>query len=203
MPRSEAVEYGIQRGTIYLAPPEGDDLEWFLAQFELREIWDMFGFPGPSRKLMEERHASKNLVVGIIRRVEGRRRIGFFVCFPPTDFLEAWEFGFAIPDPRERDGFSALQCADVAAHYMFDHLRIERGSWRVREDNRQSLAIARRCGYRPFAAWDVNGHRFQFFRIDQEKWARRQASLGDTFRVLEGPPYVPVTPSLTGGDEAE
>lgn len=198
----DPMEYGIQRRSIYLIPPGANDLEWMLDQFEKEEIWKMFGFAGPSRALIKERRDKGTLVIGIIHRVTGAKRIGFIVCFPPTAPFDAWEFGAAIPDQKERDAFSAIHAADAMTHYMFDHLRIERGMWRTRDDNHASNALARRIGYRPYAAWEVEGVRYQFFRMDRPRWEQRldrldrgeersPSGLGDLFVTLPGPPYAP------------
>src|SRR4051812_48889803 len=80
-----AVQYGIQRRSIYLIPPSGDDAAWLFEQFDDKEVWQMFGFQGPSRARMIAKHAEGNLVVGVVRRVETKRRIGFVIIFPPTE----------------------------------------------------------------------------------------------------------------------
>jgi len=196
------MQYGIQRRTIYVVPALPEDLEWIFELFERREIWEMFGFDGPGKEEMIRRHASGNLVIGIARRVADRRRIGFGILFPPTDHLGIWEYGVVIPEREDRDAFSAIAASDAMSHYVFDHLRIEAAIWRIRADNRASIAIAQRMGYRPFGTWEVGGHRFRFFRLNQEIWAKRRAKLdegeatrpsglGSTFLTLSDPPFDP------------
>lgn len=199
------MQYGVQRRSIYLVPPSEEERRWIFDLFETEEVWAMFGFESPSRTLMEERAATGQLILGIVKRLEGRRRIGFVVSFPPTLPANAWEFGLVIPDPRDRDGYSAIHASDATAHYTFDHLRIERAMWRIRADNRRSEAIARRMGYRPYGGWDVGGHRYNFYRLTPERWAERYAQLDrlegmspfglpDTFVALASPPFDPLDP---------
>lgn len=200
------MQYGVQRRSIYLVPPTEDDLAWMLDRFDEAYVWKMFGFDGPSKARMKTRFEEGNLVTGIIRRVEDERRIGFSVTYPPTPFLQAWEFSIVIPDEKERDLYSAMHASDIVAHYMFDHCGIERAAWRVREDNPQPAALAKRMGYKPYATFDVDGARFRFFRLPKERWQERHEKLvrgelehpsgyGDVFITLEGPPYVPRRPS--------
>jgi RimJ/RimL family protein N-acetyltransferase len=193
------VEYGIQRRSIYLVPPTPEDLEWMFERFDDEEVWTTFGFKEPGRAYMRAKHAEGGLVVGIIRRSMDEARIGFVVVFPPSPPFFTWELGFAIPDRRHRDAYGAIHAADAMTHYMFDHLRIESGMWRIRDDNRASHALMQRLGYRPYGLWDVNGAFFSFFKIDRELWAKRleqldrgedahPSGLGDTFITLAGPP---------------
>ena len=202
------MEYGIQHRSIYLVPPDPEDLAWFFDAFDREEIWSMFGYPGPSKDLIQERHATGNLIVGIIKKVEGEQRVGFAVEFPPAPPLNAWEFGIAIPNPRHRDLKSAIEAGDAWGHYFFDHLRIENGGWRSRADNLPSIALARRMGFRPYAIWEVGGVRFQFFRMNRERWQQRLAQLEEEeerfpsgqdqlFVTLREPPYRPVVVALS------
>jgi RimJ/RimL family protein N-acetyltransferase len=191
-----AMQYGIQRRNVYLVPAEPADLAYVFDAFDDREVWEMYGFEAPSRKHIEEKHREGNLVVGVIRRVADRSRIGFAVVFPPPLFLHQWEYSIVIRDPKDRDAFSAINASDVIAHYIFDHLRIPDGMWRIRADNRPSNAIAKRMGYKPCAVIKVGENRFNFYRIDQQIWGKRRDRIGtDDFLTLTAPPFEPVTSS--------
>lgn len=199
------MEYGIQRRTIYLVPPEGEDLLWMFDQFDREEIWKMFGFAGPSKMKIMRGYRSGNTVTGIIKRVEDRKRVGFVIMFPPTADFDFWELGYAIPDPVDRDAYSAFSSTDAMAHYMFEHLRVDAMGWRTRADNRAADAVVRRLGYVSFGAWEVDGHHYTFYRLDQAGWAKRRKKLdrgeashpsgiGGTFVTLGEPPFDPVDP---------
>ena len=86
--------YGIQRRTIYIVPPDREDLRWIFEQFRRSEISDMFGYGehGPMR--MPELYEQGCLVISVIRRVTSRSRIGFVVMYPPAGF-NFWEFRHA------------------------------------------------------------------------------------------------------------
>jgi RimJ/RimL family protein N-acetyltransferase len=196
------MEYGIQRRSIYLVPPEGDDLVWFFHQFDEAEVYEMFGFHQPSRVRIMRAYRLGNLVVGIVKRVATRQRIGFVVMFAPAGNFDFWEFGYRITDPRDRDAYSAFNTTDAMAHYMFEHLRVNAVGWRTRHDNRAADAIVRRLGYKPFDKFTVDGHEYTFYRLDQAGWAERRARLdrgeqthpsgtGDTFVTLKAP-YEPI-----------
>lgn len=207
------MEYGIQRRHIYLVPAEPEDLDYLFDAFLSREVWEMFGFEGPAKALMKERHAEGNLIVAIIKLVEGRRRIGFGVCYPPPLFMRQWEYGLVIPEPKDRDGFSAIAASDAMTHYLFDHLQLEVAFWRIRADNGPSNAIARRMGYRPFGVWRVGDHRFKFYRMTPDLWAARRerlfrgeerhpCGLGAPFLTLTERPYAP-EPLTSSGPTGE
>lgn len=200
----ERMEYGIQRRSIYLVPPDRFESKWIMDHFDLPEIWEMFGLSGPSRFDMARRHREGHLVVGLLKRVEDQKRIGFVIMYPPTEAFDFWELGYAIPDTIDRDAFSAFNATDAMAHYMFEHLRVEAMGWRTRADNRAADAVIRRLGYKSYGAWEVDGHQYTFYRLDEPGWAKRRAKLdrgeakhpsigGDTFVTLEGPPFEPVT----------
>lgn len=189
-------------------PPAGDDLLWMFEQFDRPEIWQMFGFPGPSRLKIMRAYRSGNSVSGIIKRVHDRKRVGFVVMFPPTGDFDFWELGYAIPDPHDRDAYSAFHSTDAMAHYMFEHLRVEAMGWRTREDNRAADAVVRRLGYESFGAWQVDGHNYTFYRLDQAGWKKRRkkldkgekthpSGLGATFITLGEPPFEPIDPEPT------
>ncbi len=199
------MEYGIQRRGIYLIPAEGDDAGWFFSQFEDDEVWQMFGMRGPSRAGIMRSFRLGEIVVGILYRVSDRKRTGFVVMFPPTEHFEFWEFGYGIPDPKDRDGFGALNATDAMAHYMFDHLGVESMGWRTRGDNKRADAVVRRLGYQSFGSWEVDGHPYTFYRLTKDGWKKRKSKLkkgekarpsgiGDVFVTLDGPPYIPIDP---------
>lgn len=197
------MEYGIQRRSIYLVPASPEELEWMFELFDShRQVWEMFGFDGPGRKVIEERHREGNTTIGIVKRVETGARIGFAIVFPPTALMDAWEFGFYITE-GERDAFSAIHTADAMSHYMFDHLGCEPGGFRVRADNAASTAVIRRLGYRKYGTWDVGEHDYDFYRLTRARWEARRAKLvageethpspaGVAFLPLDGPPFQPV-----------
>ena len=196
------MEYGIQRRTTYLTPPTSEDLSWMFHQFDVDEVWQMFGMPGPARLRIMRAYRSGNLVVGMMRRARDKRRVGFVVMFPPTADFDFWEYGYAIPEPRDRDAWMAYNTCDAMAHYMFEHLRVTAMGWRTRSDNRAADAIVRRLGYKSFDSWEVDGHLYTFYRLDQAGWAARRArldrnealrpsGLGDTFVTLPEPPFDP------------
>lgn len=193
--------YGIQRRTIYIVPPDRDDLRWIFEQFRRSEISDMFGYGehGPMR--MPELYEQGCLVVSVVRRVQSRRRIGFVIMYPPAGF-NFWEFGYAIPDESERNAFDALNTTDAMAHYMFEHIQVPKLGWRTREDNAAADAVVRRLGYRMSHIYEEAGHKYRIYELDQQGWARRRArldrgeqrhpsGLGGTFVVLRAP-YEPI-----------
>lgn len=204
------MRYGIQRRTIYLEPPAGEDQLWLYRQFDDPQVWQMFGLPGPARLRVMRNHRLKKIVAAILRRTHDQKRLGFVVMFEPTESFDFWEFGYAIPDPKDRDAFSALYATDTMGHYMFEHLHVASMGWRTRADNKAADAIIRRLGYEPFGTWFVDGHDYTFYRIDAERWGRRKAKLQayedrhpsglpSLFVRLDGPPYVPVQPKPSPG----
>lgn len=210
------MEYGIQRRSIYLTPPMGDDLDYLVDAFEEEDVWSMFGYDGPARERILSLERERTIVRGIIRRVEDDARIGFSALFPPPEMfgLEArlgkWEYGVAILDPRDRNGWAAIQASDAMTHYCVDHLGLVDWWWRIRADNRPSKAIARRMGYRSLGAWSTGRHTFSFYRMTQAVWDRRLGRIrraevthpspgGCPFLVLPGPDYRPERAFLTQG----
>lgn len=165
----------------------------------------MFGFEKPSKTRLMRSYRSGNLVVGIIRKAETKKRIGFVVMFPPAGNFDFWEFGYAIPNLADRDAFSALNTTDAMAHYMFDHLRVVACGWRTREDNRSADAVVRRLGYEAYTTMMLDGHNYTFYRLSQERWAKRKEKLlrgeethpsgiGDVFVTLGEYPFDPIVP---------
>lgn len=199
------MEYGIQRRNIYLAPASDEEVLWFCEQFQRPEVWEMFGMDGPSQMVLLRFVRAGDTVVGILWRAYPQKRIGFVVMFPPDTGRDYWEFGYAIPDPNDRDAFSAMYSTDAMAHYMFEHLNVEAMGWRTRDDNRAADAVIRRLGYVVDKELESQGHMYRFYRLDRDGWQKRRAKLdrgeeshpsglGSTFLTLPGPPFVPVVP---------
>ncbi|MFO0725013.1 MAG: GNAT family N-acetyltransferase [Myxococcota bacterium] len=199
------MEYGIQRRNIYLAPATDEEVLWFCAQFQQQEVWEMFGLDGPSELLLLRLIRADELVLGILWRAHPQKRIGFVVMFPPDANRDYWEFGYAIPEPADRDAFSAMYSTDAMAHYMFEHLNVEAMGWRTRDDNRAADAVIRRLGYVVDKTLPADNHSYRFYRLDRAGWAKRRekldrgeeshpSGLGSTFVTLRGPPYQPIVP---------
>ena len=171
-------------------------------QFDVDEVWQMFGMSRGQASLRIMRFISKLaiIVVGIIHRVRRQARgSDFVVMFPPTEAFDFWEYGYAIPDPHDRDAWAAFNTCDAMAHYMFDHLRVDAVmGWRTR-----SLTTSRRmrsCARLGYSALRQLGRStvimYTFYRLDQAGWAWRRArlerreaakpsGLGDTFLTLQ------------------
>ena len=141
------------------------------------------------------------LVLAIIKMVATRKRIGFLVMYPPVPGNNYWEFGYALPDPADRNAFHALNTHDAVGHYMFEHLNVPLCGSRSREDNHAANAVIRRLGYRPVNSCEQDGHKYEFFAMYQEDWQRRREKLArgeerentgrPLFHTLP-PPYLPV-----------
>lgn len=200
-----SVEYGIQRRNIYLVPPEDEDLLWMFGLFDNREVWEMFGLPGPGRMKIMRAYRQGDLVSSMLYRVSDQKRLGFVIMFPPHEDFDFWELGYAIPDAKDRDAFSAFNATDAMAHYMFEHLKVHAMGWRTRADNRAADAVVRRLGYKSYGSWKVDGHGYSFYRLDPEGWAKRRrkldkgeashpSGLGATFIPLLERPFTPVLP---------
>lgn len=194
---------GVQRRSVYLVPPDFDDLQWMFELFHAPEISEMFGYHDLGAPVMLLRYRAGTLVVAIIKSVETRKRIGFLIMYPPAGF-SFWEFGYAIPDSVDRNAFNALNTTDAVGHYMFEILRVPACGWRTREDNRAADAVVRRLGYVAGETIQEEGHRYIIYSLDREGWQRRLKKLsanqtregGDVplFRVLKHP-YLPVPAS--------
>lgn len=200
------MEFGVQRRSICLTPARSEELAWVFRLFDHPEVWRRFGFSGPGRLRIMRAFRLKQLILGVIRRVADEKAIGCVVMFPPTADFDFWEFGYVIPDPADRDAFSALNTTDAMAHYVFDHVGIEAAGWRTQEGNRAADAVVRRLGYKPFGAWEVDGHRYTFYRLDRPTWearrrrleageAKHPSGIGAAFATLREPPYAPLKPS--------
>jgi RimJ/RimL family protein N-acetyltransferase len=194
------MEYGIQHRSIYLTPL-GDQIEWLAHQLDQEDVWQMFGFEGPMGDAVRQGHAKADMVLGVIRRVRDRQRIGFVMCTPLVLF-NAWELGVAISDPKDRDAWSAIHAMDAFAHYVVEHLGITTVMARVKEKNRASIAMIQRLGYSQFNTSEIKGERCRMYSFSVSAWERRRAKLdraeqdrpsgiGATFVMLEGPPFEP------------
>jgi RimJ/RimL family protein N-acetyltransferase len=209
------MEYGIQRRGIYLCPPTAQDLDWFLELFNEKEVYEAFGLDGPSALKIHRLYRSGDLVVGMLHTVvPKKKRIGFIVMFPPDSGRDYWEFGYAIPNPADRDAFSALTSTDAMGHYMFDHLGVSAIGWRTRAGNAAAAAVIRRLGYQPYEDRVLSGVTYTFYRIDREGWIKRKARLergeaehpfgiGGAFVTLPDPPYDPIIPKQAAAPEPE
>ena len=205
-PRGAALSrwvYGIQRRTVYLVPPTHDDLKWMFEHFHNPEISEMFGYDDLGAAIMPLRYRAGTLVVATIRNSETRKRIGFLIMYPPVGGnFNFWEFGYAIPDPADRNAFHALNTTDAVGCYMFEHLHVPMCGWRTRADNHAANAVVRRLGYQPGETLEMDGHHYTIYRLDQAGWAKRrrklelgevqfQGGIGAAFGVLRAP-YLPL-----------
>lgn len=202
------MKFGIQRRTIYLRPPMGLERHWIFQQLETPEIREMFDLGEGCSHAARLEHSVGRLVLGTIRRVDTRQRIGFVGMRAPRAELDFWEFSYAIPDPQHRDAYSAVNAMDCVAHYMLDHLGVSAvGGW-TREDNLAAQAIVRRVGHARTGSKEWGGIRWAIYRLDKEGWAKRLAKLqrgeqthpsgiGGVFAVLRHPPFDPVVPTRT------
>jgi RimJ/RimL family protein N-acetyltransferase len=144
------------------------------------------------------RYRAATLVVAIIKSVATRRRIGFLVMYPPVGGnFNFWEFGYAIPDPADRNAFHALNATDAVGCYMFQHLQVPLCGWRTRADNHAANAVVRRLGYQAGETLNLDGHDYTIYRLDQEGWKKRYRKLDRAdgtsapFRVLRPPLFEP------------
>jgi hypothetical protein len=164
------VRAAIERRTIRLEPPSDDDLAWLL------EI-GITSFPaGTGREVIERARAADLFVAGIIRRTTTRERLGYVLAFPPMD-MDAWELVIAVPEAKNRDGFSALYAIDAMAFYMFEHRNVQAIGCRIRDDNGASSAIARRVGQTPIEERTDAGHVQRIYRMDRAQWSERRARI--------------------------
>ena len=161
------MKLGIRRRTIDLVPPSHDDVDW------------VFGSGGgkseSTRAAAKAAYLAGKIVVGVIRRHKDDKRVGFVLLIP--SFGESWDFTVMIPEPADRDLFSALHACDAISHYMFDHRGIKAAVWRIREDNVRAQMLGKRFGYPSQGMIEEGGHRFHLFLLDRETWAARRASL--------------------------
>lgn len=200
------MKLAMQRRSIYLEPPRGMDLFWVADQFSTPEISEMFVFGDDVRNWhVRAGHRIGTLVIGIMRRVVDRRRIGFVCAAAPTPDRKYWELMAAIPDRKNRDGFAALHAMDTFCCYLFDHVKIDVLAANIRMDNPHPMVLTERAGYRRVAVEEQEGHMHAVYLCDQDAWAKRKArlergeaahptGLGGPFVILPGPPYNPVLP---------
>lgn len=202
------MEYGIQRRGILLRPPHHNDVDWLFHLFDLEEIWSMFGFSRSGRMDMLRAFRQGDLVTGILFTVTPFKRIGFVIMFPPDSDRDYWEFSYAIPDVADRDAFAAFNSTDAMAHYMFEHLGVDKMGWRVRVDNRAARAVIQRLGYTADEERVIEGKAYVFYTLDRPGWKRRRAKLdrgeethpsglGATFVTRADPPFGPVDSSAS------
>lgn len=198
------MEYGIQRRSVCLIPPDEDGFEWIFEALDRPDIYENLGLIAPAGAEVRRRHAEGDHVFALICRADGLRRVGFAVVFPPTEAFDAWSFAYAIPDPRDRDGYTALHATDAMAHYLFEHLRVPVVGFDIRADRNASDAIIRRIGYTAYTSREVLGQTFRLYRVDRATWDRRKAKLergerdhpsgvGAVFVKLRAP-WAPVVP---------
>ncbi|MFO0724005.1 MAG: GNAT family N-acetyltransferase [Myxococcota bacterium] len=166
---------GVQRRKVRVMPARAIDRAWIFEAFDTDEIWARFGFDGPAAARIEGLWQHGGLVLGVIFREE--QRVGFMVIFPPTDHFNFWELSYAIPDPRDRDAFTALNASDAMLHYLFDLMQVHAVGWRTQEGNGAADAIIRRIGYQPFSVEVINGIHYTFYAIDASGWAQRRKRL--------------------------
>jgi RimJ/RimL family protein N-acetyltransferase len=197
------MEYGIQHRSIYLTPL-GSEIDWLADQLDREDIWRMFGYEGPSGAVIRAGHASGEIVLGVIRRVRDRKRIGFVMC-APLPLFGTWELMIGIPDPADRDFFSAIHSMDALGHYIVEHLGITSAMARIKENNRASLAVAQRLGYDRFFRNEIRGETYRFYTLSAAAWFERRkkldqaeaaspSGLGATFAMLDGPAFEPKEP---------
>ena len=166
------MKLGIRRRSIDLVPPSEEDADWVFAS----------GGSGSesTRRAAKEAYRQGKIVVGVIRRNADGKRVGFVLLIPSSLIATSggnWDFTIMIPDPADRDLFSALHACDAISHYMFDHAGIKAAVWRIREDNARALMLGKRFKYPPQGMIEENGHRFHLFLLDQEMWRERRAVL--------------------------
>lgn len=194
---------GVQRRNIYLAPATGLDRHWCARLFNVPDIYGMFGFDGPVAAPMGQRIQKREVILGILRLVENRIRIGFVMMFPPTSVVPFWEIGYAITEPRCRDAFTAINALDAMGYYMWEDQHVSMLCGRTRKDNRAAEAVVRRMGFVPLAQVEHLGHAYSLYAQNPPAWALRKARLvegektspspaGQAFALLRGTPCVPV-----------
>jgi RimJ/RimL family protein N-acetyltransferase len=166
------MKLGIRRRTIDLVPPSEDDVEW------------VFGSGGAesesTRAAAKTAYRAGKFVVGVIRRNRDQRRVGFVLLIPSTLIATSggnWDFTIMIPDPADRDLFSALHACDAISHYMFDLQNIHSAVWRIRDDNVRAQLLGKRFGYPSQGMIEEGGHRFHLFLLDRDMWRERRAAL--------------------------
>jgi len=169
------MKIAVRRRGVLVEPADDADVRWILEQFDREDTWKTFGYDGPAMGRAMWIYLEQQLILGVIKR--GHERLGFCVLFPPQAGGKAWEFGYVVTERRARDAFTALHAVDAISHYLFDLIKVEAVSFRVRDENKASLAVISRLGYRPFKAIESKEGKFHYFEVDQAKWAERRAML--------------------------
>src|SRR5688500_914044 len=107
------MKFGIRRRTIDLVPPSGDDVDW---------VFSSGGSDSEkTRATAKAAYRLGKFVVGVIRRrsLEGDKRVGYVLLIPSTLIATAsgnWDFTIMIPDPVDRDLWSAVHACDAISH---------------------------------------------------------------------------------------
>lgn len=181
-----------------LAPPSGEDLDWIKAEATKPELLASFGLDSDDDRLaMATDNPNVNTAVVL---VEGQKRVGFALLFPPRDPDVFWEYLAAIPSVSDRDGYTTMQAFDAMAFYAFDWMKIERLGFRIEERNTGPQALAKRAGFTPLRTEVVEGKKMIVYSIDRATWNVRLANLekgelahpsglGATF-LRVGPPFI-------------
>jgi RimJ/RimL family protein N-acetyltransferase len=175
------MEFLIRRRSVVLTPPGAEDLAWIFAEFNERDTWWGFGYDGPSAPTAIAAYFASRVVVMVIRTRDELHRIGFVVLFGPQKEDGDWEFGYAIPDPRDRNAFAAIAAVDAACHYIFEHrTNVPALRWRIVSGNRAAAAVVGRLGYAecddPHA---ITGEGVKLYRGSRADWQARKKRLGE------------------------
>ncbi len=173
-------------------------MDWIKREAVRPELLASFGLAAADDRLAMAAD-NPNVNTGIVL-VEGQKRVGFAMLFPPRDGDVFWEYLAAIPSLGDRDGYTALQAFDAMAFYAFDWMKIERLGFRIEASNTGPQALAKRAGFKPQRTELVEGRSMLVYAIDRGTWAARLANLekgelthpsglGATF-LRVGPPFV-------------
>ena len=162
------MKFGVRRSTIDLMPPTDADLEWIFRT----------GSEGSHaiRMRTHQAYIAGKVLVGVIWRPNDGRRVGFVILVPAG--AGRWEFSIAIPQPSDRDLFSAVHACDALCHYMFDHVDGTVGAvWRIREDNVAAQMLSRRMGHSPQGTGLHDAHSYYRYTLNRDEWLARRARL--------------------------
>jgi RimJ/RimL family protein N-acetyltransferase len=166
------MKFGIRRRTIDLVPPSDDDVEWVFASGGSESE--------KTRAAAKSAYRAGKFVIGVIRRNNDDKRVGYVLLIPSSLIATAggnWDFTIMIPDPADRDLFSAVHACDAISHYMFDFGKIKAAIWRIREDNVRAQLLGKRFGYPSQGMVEEGGHRYHLFLLDRDMWRERKAKL--------------------------
>jgi RimJ/RimL family protein N-acetyltransferase len=147
-----------------------------------------------------------HIIVGTIKRVADRRRIGFVALRAPSGEQDFWDFSYAIPGVRDRNAFNAINAIDAITHYMLDHVGVPALGGLTLEGNLPAQMVIRRMGYQVVGSREYSGRRWTVFRFGKEEWTQRLArleraealrpsGLGGVLAVLREAPFNPVVPT--------